>query len=598
MKHFDKENLIVIGIALAVLIAWGVWYPQRQAKVNAKNKEQYAAAQALAAKNAAAQKYADRQAEKKAAEKPAAEKPAVSQPAPVPKAPVPPAPLRKKLLPVILSNELALFTIDPNYGTIDRIELKKYDTSDRKERIVYSSEQVPRKSFALEGLENWQFVDLTVLPENSGSSLRTIRNLAAGKDLLKITEQFSLLPNSYSLNLKITLTNSGSGEVILPLFRVWAAGIPTMEQFAGDNLNGRIMHRIEYCPSVSKKMVSLDPAMKEEKFIALDLNQPTDWVGVTNKYFGSLLFAAPFFDSGAAIIRNAYQIPGKKAGNFYYVPSIAGNYRNVVLKPGESKEYTFRYFAGPKTLEEVKKLPESAMPILHISSFSWMEYLARPVLALLNWLKELCGNYGLAIILLTLIVRIVFFPLTERGNRSMRKMSKIAPKAKEIREKYKDNPQLMNQKTMELYRQEGVSPLGGCLPILLQIPVFFALYAALDSAVELRHVSFLWMTDLTKPDLVGPQFLFGYGIHPLVIAMTLLMILQQKMTPSQMDPAQQKMMMAMPVIMLIFLYNLPSGLTLYWTVSQIFSIIQMKYSLYIAKRDEEKNDPALKSKSA
>ena len=278
MKHFDKENLIVIGIALAVLIAWGVWYPQRQAKVNAKNKGQYAAAQALAAKNAAAQKYADRQAEKKAAEKPAAEKPLVSQPAPAPNVPVPPAPLRKKVPPVILSNELALFTIDPNYGTIDRIELKKYDTSDRKERIVYSSEQVPRKTFALEGLENWQFVDQTVLPEDSGSSLRTIRNLAAGKDMLRITEQFSLLPNSYSLDLKITLTNPGSGEVILPLFRVWAAGIPTMEQFAGDNLNGRIMHRIEYCPSVSKKMVSLDPAMKEEKFIALDLNQPTDWV--------------------------------------------------------------------------------------------------------------------------------------------------------------------------------------------------------------------------------------------------------------------------------------------------------------------------------
>ena len=106
------------------------------------------------------------------------------------------------------------------------------------------------------------------------------------------------------------------------------------------------------------------------------------------------------------------------------------------------------------------------------------------------------------------------------------------------------------------------------------------------------------MTDLTKPDLVGPKFFFGYGIHPLVIVMTVLMVLQQKMTPSNMDPAQQKMMLAMPIIMLVFLYNLPSGLTLYWTVSQIFSIAQMKYSLYIAKKDEEKNDPALKSKSA
>ena len=145
---------------------------------------------------------------------------------------------------------------------------------------------------------------------------------------------------------------------------------------------------------------------------------------------------------------------------------------------------------------------------------------------------------------------------------------------------------------MELYRVEKVSPLGGCLPILLQIPVFFALYSALDSSVELRQVSFLWCTDLARPDLVGPQInlpFFGpTGLHPLVIAMTLLMVLQQKMTPSNMDPAQQKVMLLMPVIMLFMLYNLPSGLTLYWTVSQVFSILQMKYGQIIAEREEAK----------
>ena len=591
MKYFDKENIIVIGIALALLIAWGMWYPRHQAKTVAQSQERRAEARALEAKNAAADNYAAKQA---AAKETKSEKPARPQPAPEKKTVSIP-----KFKPVILSNSVASFQIDPNSGTVDRIELKQYDSSDRKSRIVYNSDLVPRKTFALEGLEQWQTTELSVVrPKDDSNAVSITRRLRSGSDEILLSEFFSLRPDSYSLQVRATLLNSGKAEVILPLLRVWSAGVPPMEQFAGDELNGRIMHRIEYCPVVGKQMVSLDPAMKEEKFVALELGQPTDWIGVTNKYFASLLFAKPYFDSGVNVIRTQYPVPGKKAGTFYYVPSIAGNYRNMVLKPGEAKEFEFDYFAGPKTLAEVKKLPQSAMPILHISSFSWMEYLARPVLALLNYLKTLCGNYGLAIILLTLIVRIVFFPLTERGNRSMRKMSKIAPQAKEIREKYKDNPQLMNQKTMELYRKEGVSPLGGCLPILLQIPVFFALYAALDSAVELRHVSFLWMTDLTKPDLVGPKFFFGYGIHPLVIMMTLLMVLQQKMTPSNMDPAQQKMMLAMPVIMLLFLYNLPSGLTLYWTVSQIFSIAQMKYSLYIAKKDEDKNDPALKSKSA
>ena len=150
----------------------------------------------------------------------------------------------------------------------------------------------------------------------------------------------------------------------------------------------------------------------------------------------------------------------------------------------------------------------------------------------------------------------------------------------------------LNQKMMELYRVEKVNPVGGCLPVILQIPVFIALYSALDSAVELRNVPFLWCTDLSRPDLVGPTLPFALpfigqvGFHPLVIAMTVLMIVQQKMTPTTGDSTQQKMMMLMPIVMLFMFYNLPSGLTLYWTVSQIFSILQMKYGQIAAKRDE------------
>ena len=184
-------------------------------------------------------------------------------------------------------------------------------------------------------------------------------------------------------------------------------------------------------------------------------------------------------------------------------------------------------------------------------------FLCIPFAFLLRWFYTLTGSYGVAIILLTIIVRVVFWPVTQKANNSMRKMQKVGPMVKELKEKYKDNPQLMNQKMMELYRKEGVNPLGGCLPILLQIPVFLALYSALDASVELRHVSFLWAADLTKPDLVGPQFLFGYGIHPLILIMTALMVWQQKMTPTTgADPMQQKMMMFMPIIMLVMLYNL------------------------------------------
>ena len=186
----------------------------------------------------------------------------------------------------------------------------------------------------------------------------------------------------------------------------------------------------------------------------------------------------------------------------------------------------------------------------------------------------------MSIIILTLLVRLLFYPVTAKANASMKKMQTVQPKIQELREKYKDNPQLLNTKMMELYRTEKVNPFGGCLPILLQIPVFFALYATLDGAVELRQVPFLWSRDLAAADTVAriPLFLFGWSlpINPLVIAMTILMVIQQRMTPMSMDPVQKKMMMAMPIVMLIFLYDLPSGLTLYWTVSNIFSIIQLR----------------------
>lgn len=173
----------------------------------------------------------------------------------------------------------------------------------------------------------------------------------------------------------------------------------------------------------------------------------------------------------------------------------------------------------------------------------------------------------------------------------MKKMQKIQPAIKELREKYKEDKQKLNTKMMELYKKEGVNPLGGCLPILVQIPVFFALYWTLDGAIELRHQSFLWAIDLTQPDTIA--HIFSIPINPLAILMALTMVLQQKLTPVATDPMQAKMMMFMPLIMLIFLYSLPSGLTLYWTVSQIISIIQLMVNIYNDKKEKAKTNPKI-----
>ena len=574
---FDKETFIVIIIAVILLIGWAIYYPKQQG-VPAGTQTQYTelAGTAEAGKQNPPPRTAAAQ------ETPEAVKTSLT-------------PVKLQLRPlVVFGNEVADFSINPNTGTIDKVEFKQFSTSDKKGPVVYDSVLAPFRTFALTGLDSWATVEISK-PVLTGNTLTISRLLTRESDKIRITQIFTLDKNSYSLKCGVIVQNVSSENIILPELKIWAAGLPPLRNFSGDVLV-RDPRYIEYCPVSAEKGVSLDPEMKDEKFNAVNGSVPVNWIGVTNKYFASLLFPSKPFDGGFELRRNAVPNEFGKAGEVYHLPSICGVYRNVLLNAGGSLQLDFSCFTGPKTLTQVRQLPESTLSILHLSYFSWMEFLARPLMWLLNYLKGLSGSYGIAIILLTVIVRVVFWPVTQRANNSMRKMQKIQPRLKELREKYKERPQEMNAKMMELYREEKVNPVGGCLPILLQLPVFFALYSVLDSAVELRHVSFLWAADLTKPDLVGPPLLFGFGIHPLILIMTVLMVIQQKMTPSAMDPMQQKMMMAMPVIMLVMLYNLPSGLTLYWTVSQIFSILQMKYSQYIAKREDEKE--ALKSKSA
>ena len=307
------------------------------------------------------------------------------------------------------------------------------------------------------------------------------------------------------------------------------------------------------------------------------------WAAVGNKYFCMIL------DGGKtpySLVRaRFYTGSGKES-----VPRISVNASlpAEVLAPGSSKSFSFAFYSGPKILHLLDEFDPSTGRVMHLA-WGPLNYLARFMLWILVKFHALTGNYGWSIILLTLLVRILFYPVTARGNASMKKMQSIQPKIKELREKYKDNPQLMNTKMMELYRTEGVNPFGGCLPILLQIPVFFALYATLEGAVELRQSSFLWCHDLAAADTVARVnlYFFTLPINPLVLAMTGLMVLQH-MTPMSMDPMQKKMMLMMPFIMLFFFYDLPSGLTLYWTVSNIFSIIQLR----LQQRARKSNDAA------
>ena len=241
----------------------------------------------------------------------------------------------------------------------------------------------------------------------------------------------------------------------------------------------------------------------------------------------------------------------------------------------------FILYAGPKEYERLKALH---VGLEHIIDFGFFSVLAVPLFWTLKLFYKVLGNYGWAIVLLTILIRIPFIPLVNKSQKSMKKLQELQPRMAEVREKFKKDPQRMQREMMDLYKKYKVNPLGGCLPIILQIPVFFALYKILMIAIELRGAPFmLWLKDLSAPDTLFGHIpawfplIGGFAIGPLPILMGATMIIQQRMTPTSMDPAQNRIMMFMPIIFTFLFLNFATGLVLYWLMNNIFSITQQLY---------------------
>ncbi len=245
---------------------------------------------------------------------------------------------------------------------------------------------------------------------------------------------------------------------------------------------------------------------------------------------------------------------------------------------GGTLQLPFEIYLGPKDFDLLEGVGHSLSRAINLGYFG---FIAVPLLHVLKFSHTATGNYGLDIILMTLLIKILFIPLTQRSFRSMREMQKLQPQMTKIREKFKDNTEQMNKEIMELYRRHKVNPLGGCLPMILQIPVFIGLYSALQNAVELRHAPFLlWINDLSSPDRLGTlqlPFVQHPGVPVLTLLMGISMFVQQWMSPTAGDPTQQRAMMIMPLMFTFMFVNFPSGLALYWLVNNVLTIVQQYY---------------------
>lgn len=281
------------------------------------------------------------------------------------------------------------------------------------------------------------------------------------------------------------------------------------------------------------------------------------WAAVEDKYFMAGL--VPLSQIGAVEARAA----GKGDAALPDVTlSLAGN------GPVTAK---FLLYAGPK---EYDRLAALKVGLEDIVDYGWFKLFAKPMFHFMNMLYRVFGNYGVAIIILTVIIKVVFIPLTHKSTKSMKEMQRVQPELTKLREKHKNDSATMNKEMMELYKKHKINPLGGCLPMVLQIPVFIALYNVLLVSIELRHAPFFWwLKDLSAPD--GLIQVFGFPVGPLPILMGASMFVMQKMTPTTItDPMQQKIMLYMPLVFSLMFFTFPSGLVLYWLVNNTLQIAQ------------------------
>ena len=372
---------------------------------------------------------------------------------------------------------------------------------------------------------------------------------------------FSFSPEEYTIGLNINIKN-GSGQAFNDKIN-----LSLIKYFKEE----KAMYGFEG-PSalINNKLEQIKTKKIEDKSI---FTGTFKWIALQDRYFMSSILPENNEDVHEGIMRLLFKDNILEA--HYILPEIRVN-------PGTQKKIEYKLFFGPKSMKVLKKTGHSLEKAI---DFGFFDILAKPCLWIMNFLHDnVIHNYGIAIIILTMFTKILLWPLGAKSYKSMGEMKKIQPLMAEIKEKYKNDKKKMNAEVMGLYKTYKINPLGGCLPMIVQIPVFFALYRMLYEAIELRHAPFfLWINDLSAPDRLFsfdfsiPFMQAPYGIPVLTIIMGASMLLQQKMSPPMGDAAQAKMMMFMPIIFTVIFINFSSGLVLYWLVNNVLSMAQQHY---------------------
>ncbi|MEO5804118.1 MAG: membrane protein insertase YidC [Verrucomicrobiota bacterium] len=486
-----------------------------------------------------------------------------------------------------VTNNLAIYTFTSRGGGLKSVQLRKYPaaidcgkTTPGELRLAALNTKAPLPTLALLGgaIENGSF-NLSHL----GETVRAERTSASG---LVIIKEFQVSSN-YLLNAKVRLENRSAQSATIPSHEI-VIGTATPMSAKDESMtlgtfwyNGKKAEKID-AGWFANKTLGCFPGTPRTQFEGGLSN--VVWSAVNNQFFALAVIPR---EPAPKIISRPVPLPPPSKEEIATEPKAALHptgiqtsfaYPDLALPANQGMERQFTIYAGPKEYNTLAQIGAGMKNDLDlVMDFGrWFGFFAKMLLLSMNGLHALGLTYGFAIIAITVIIKLLFWPLTAASTKSMKRMQKLQPQMKAIADKYKDDPMKKNQKTMEFMKENKVSPLGGCLPMLLQIPVFIGFYQMIQSAIELRGASFLWACDLSQADTVA--HLAGFPINPLPIIYGVTLLWSAQLTPMSpgMDPAQQKIMKYMPVMFLFILYNMAAGLTLYWTVQNLLTIAQMK----------------------
>ncbi len=554
MNKQEKFIAVVIGLVLLGWLGWSVYSETQAAKARAIEAQKLAAQQAL-----------------EAASKPQVKAEVAPKETEAPAKVVPLKNDKRRKLPeqfVTLTNNQVVLTLSTHGAVIKSAKLLEYaekpgEISDANPAYTLDFSDAP--ALALSGVPGVEaFSDYSIVSNNSETVVFenrfVTRKITLKKDYqVEVEDSYSVpASNAVANSISLGAVEMGSSDNDLLSIDSFLAGPKP-----------RVLHHSELEPLESYLVGGgaggcsgkKNAAGLPEKMV-VDIKGAQSWIALKSRFFVAALAKASDANNGftATMVRDV-------AKQEYALKSVSVNaqYENLPAKR------SFTFFFGPK-----KQTILWGLGMKDVMEFGMWRWVCYPMVWILNVFHSWIPSFGIGIILLTILVRIIFWPLTHKSTVSMRRMQEIQPKIKEIQARCKGNPQKLQQETWQVYRDNKVNPMSSCLPMLVQIPVFIALFTVLRAAVELRYAPFLWIMDLSEPENLFPGvFPFG-GLNILPILMAATMALQSALTPSTGDKQQQRMMIVMmPIMMLVMFYSFPSALSLYWTVSQILSIVQM-----------------------